>query len=65
MAVRQTCCRHCNQDIENFWPYRSGKWRDRGNNTTCPNKAGDQGQIHEPMPEEGDRRFKRFKTRPA
>lgn len=36
MKVRQTACRHCGQDIENFSPYRKGEWRDRGNNTTCP-----------------------------
>jgi hypothetical protein len=46
--VRQTGCRHCDQDIENFWPYRRGEWRDRGNNTTCPTPEGDAGLKHEP-----------------
>jgi hypothetical protein len=49
MAVRQTSCRNCGQDIENFSPYRAGEWRDRGNNTTCPNAAGDAGQKHAPV----------------
>lgn len=36
MKVRQTTCRHCGLDIENFFPYHIGEWRDRGNNTQCP-----------------------------
>ena len=48
MAVRQTSCRYCGQDIENFAPYRKGQWRDRGNNSTCPTKAGDRGLLHAP-----------------
>jgi hypothetical protein len=48
-AVRQTACRHCGQDIEGFAPYRKGEWRDRGNNSTCPNEAGDKGQKHAPV----------------
>ncbi len=52
MAVRQTACKHCGQDIENFSPYRAGEWRDRGNNTTCPTAAGDAGQKHQPIPTE-------------
>lgn len=47
--VIQTVCKHCDQDIENFSPYRNGEWRDRGNNTHCPNKAGDAGQKHAPL----------------
>lgn len=43
--VRQTSCRHCGQDIEGFKPYRKGEWRDRGNNTHCPD---DSGKIHAP-----------------
>lgn len=35
MAVRQTGCRYCGLDVENFWPYLKGEWRDRGNNTHC------------------------------
>ena len=46
--VRQTCCKHCGQDIEAFSPFPCGEWRDRGNNTHCPNAAGDAGQCHEP-----------------
>lgn len=48
MAVRQTSCRYCGQDIENFSPYKRGEWRDRGNNTTCASPAGDAGQLHAP-----------------
>src|SRR4051812_41787794 len=44
-AVKQTTCRHCTQDIENAHPYRKGEWRDRGNNTHCPN---DSGKVHAP-----------------
>jgi len=51
MAVRQTTCRHCGQDIENFSPYRRGEWRDRGNNPTCPTPEGDAGQVHAPYRE--------------
>ncbi len=47
-AVRHTSCRHCGQDIEGIYPYRKGEWRDRGNNPTCPNEAGDKGQAHAP-----------------
>ena len=47
--VRQTACRHCGQDIENFAPYRKGEWRDRGGNTHCPTPAGDAGQLHQPV----------------
>jgi hypothetical protein len=36
VKVRQTGCRHCNQDIEGFYPYRKGEWRDRGGNSECP-----------------------------
>lgn len=49
MTVRQTACRHCGQDIEGWWPYRTGEWRDRGHNTHCPNAAGDAGQLHGPV----------------
>lgn len=48
MAVIQTSCRYCRQDIENFAPYRKGEWRDRGNNTHCPTPSGDAGQLHAP-----------------
>lgn len=47
-TVRQTACKHCGQDIEAFAPYRRGSWRDRGNNTHCPD---DSGKRHEPVPE--------------
>lgn len=46
-AVKHTYCRHCDQDIEGWAPYRRGEWRDRGNNGTCqsgPNK----GKPHAP-----------------
>jgi predicted RNA-binding Zn-ribbon protein involved in translation (DUF1610 family) len=43
-AVVRTACKHCGQDIEG----RDDDWRDRGNNSTCPNEAGDAGQEHEP-----------------
>lgn len=33
--VRQTSCKHCGLDVENFAPYKRGEWRDRGNNTHC------------------------------
>lgn len=36
-ACRHTACRYCGQDIEGHAPYRRGEWRDRGNNSTCPN----------------------------
>jgi hypothetical protein len=42
-GVRQTSCRHCGQDIENFFPYRRGEWHDRGNNPTC-----NDGKTHAP-----------------
>lgn len=45
-GVRQTACRHCGQDIENFAPYRRGEWRDRGNNSHCPD---DSGRLHAPI----------------
>lgn len=48
---RQTSCKHCGQDIENIEPFPAGQWRDRGNNPTCPNSAGDAGQTHEPVEE--------------
>ena len=38
MAVRQTACRFCGLDIENFSPYRKGEWRDRGGNRRCNDK---------------------------
>jgi hypothetical protein len=46
MSVRQTACRHCGIDIENFHPYRAGEWRDRGGNPSgdtreqCPRCFG-------------------------
>jgi hypothetical protein len=46
MAVRQTSCRYCGQDIENFSPYKKGEWRDRGGNTKCPYPA--EGKTHAP-----------------
>jgi hypothetical protein len=42
-GVRQTSCRHCGLDIEGIAPYRRGEWRDRGNNTHCPD-----GKLHAP-----------------
>lgn len=39
----QTCCRHCGQDIEGC--ESDDEWRDRGNNTSCPD---DSGKDHEP-----------------
>jgi len=56
MAVRQTACRHCEQDIENFSPYRKGEWRDRGGNTHCPGRPG---QLHAPVIE---RRFNHVRS---
>ena len=44
-GARQTSCRHCRQDIENFFPYRRGEWRDRGNNAECPDNSG---KLHAP-----------------
>ncbi len=41
-GCRQTACRYCGHDIEGFFPYRKGEWRDRGNNPTCPNDSGKQ-----------------------
>lgn len=49
IGCRQTACKHCGQDIENFAPYLAGEWRDRGNNPTCPTPEGDAGQKHEPV----------------
>lgn len=51
MAVKQTTCRHCGQDIENLWPYRNKEWRDRGNNRHCPTPEGDAGLYHAPYKE--------------
>lgn len=57
MAVRQTSCRYCGQDIENFSPYRAGEWRDRGNNPTCPTVAGDRdGLQHVPYSSKWDQK---------
>jgi hypothetical protein len=42
-GVRQTSCRHCGLDIEGIAPYKRGEWRDRGNNTHCPD-----GKLHAP-----------------
>lgn len=47
---RRTSCRHCEHDIEGFFPYRRGEWRDRGNNTHCPDNSG---RIHAPYIERG------------
>lgn len=58
MKVRQTSCRFCGQDIENFSPYRAGEWRDRGGNSTCPTIAGDKGLHHAPYREGRDRDLK-------
>jgi hypothetical protein len=41
--VIQTCCEHCGQDVEGFSPFPKGEWRDRGNNTNCPD---DSGRVH-------------------
>lgn len=49
MAVRQTSCRYCGGDIENFSPYRAGQWMDRGGNLRCPTPAGDAGLEHAPI----------------
>ncbi len=58
MAVRQTACRYCGQDIENHSPYRAGEWRDRGNNTTCPTLAGDRdGLRHKPYSAKWDQKY--------
>jgi hypothetical protein len=53
VACKQTACRHCGQDIEGFWPYRAGEWRDRGNNAECPypingGEALPVGTVHAP-----------------
>lgn len=39
--VTQTACALCGLDIEGVRPYRVGEWRDRGNNTECPDGAAD------------------------
>lgn len=46
MAVRHTACKYCGQDIEGVSPYRKGEWRDRVNNTLCPD---DSGKTHAPV----------------
>jgi hypothetical protein len=56
VKVKQTSCRYCEQDIENFAPYRAGEWRDRGNNTHCPTVEGDKGLQHAPYIEGQDNR---------
>lgn len=42
-ASRQTACRRCGLDIEGIAPFPVGGWRDRGNNSRCPNT----GFLHE------------------
>lgn len=49
--VKQTTCRYCEQDIEGFKPFPEGEWRDRGNNTHCPN---DSGKLHAPYIAKGE-----------
>ena len=39
-------CDHCELDIEGMAPYPDGEWRDRGNNTHCPD-----GRWHTPQKE--------------
>jgi hypothetical protein len=46
-------CKHCGQDIGNFWPWRRGEWLDRGGNPTCPAPlrgfpGGPEGTLHAP-----------------
>lgn len=41
-GVRHLSCKLCDQDIEGFAPYRRGEWRDRGNNTECPDDSGNK-----------------------
>jgi hypothetical protein len=53
IGCKQTSCRHCGQDIEAFWPYRRGEWRDRGSNSQCPAPlrgfpGGPEGTLHAP-----------------
>ena len=43
-GVTHTMCRHCELDIEGISPYPEGEWRDRGNNTHCPD-----GRWHAPQ----------------
>jgi hypothetical protein len=45
-AVVHTTCRYCELDIEGFAPFSEGEWRDRGNNTHCPNFDS---KWHEPV----------------
>lgn len=47
-TVRQTACRHCDLDIENFAPFKRGEWSDRGGNRRC----NDGKHQHAPVPEE-------------
>lgn len=48
--VKQTICKYCDLDIENFSPYRNGEWRDRGNNTHCRKRDGELSRIlHAPV----------------
>lgn len=49
MKCRQTACKYCGQDIENFSPYKKGEWRDRGGSAYCPN---DSGKLHAPVIEQ-------------
>jgi hypothetical protein len=65
MTVRQTCCRFCEQDIENESPFRRGEWRDRGNSTHCPTPEGDAGQLHAPVSERVDVRDAQARMRRA
>jgi hypothetical protein len=46
-AVRQTACKYCDLDIENFHPYKNGEWMDRGGNTNCQN-GPNKGKPHSP-----------------
>lgn len=46
-GVRQTSCKFCELDIENFAPYRKCEWRDRGNNTKC-HTGPNAGKCHVP-----------------
>jgi hypothetical protein len=45
-AVRQTSCKFCGLDIENFSPYKKCEWRDRGGNTKCDSPH--QNRCHVP-----------------
>lgn len=48
VVCRHTVCKYCGLDVEGFSPFNEvTEWRDRGNNTECPNKGGRGMRRHE------------------